>query len=360
MRYHRQIILPGFGHKSQNKLSKSSVLIIGAGGLGVPVMQYLTAAGVGHIGIVDNDNVDKTNLHRQVIYTESEIGRSKANLAKAKMTALNSEVRIDSFHTQLSRENAFKIIEPFDVIVDCTDNFPTRYLTNDASYLKQKPLVYGAIYRWEGQVSVFNYKGSANYRDIFPNPPQPDQIPNCAEGGVIGVLPGIIGSLMANECIKILSETGDVLSNKLLMYDAKTSVFHTVKYKKRTDNPLSGDMPTVTDLIDYDVFCGIEKSNGTIGEITSSMLKQWKSDGKDFQLIDVRELNEYEAINIGGENIPVSKIKTETHKIEDDIPVVIICQTGKRSMSVLQFLKKEHDFENLLSLKGGINSYLIE
>ncbi len=359
MRYHRQVILPDFGVEGQRNLSDAKVLIIGAGGLGVPVMQYLTAAGIGHICIIDNDVVTKTNLHRQVIYTEAEIGQSKASLAHKKMQALNADIKIEGIQTDLKTENALEIIKSYDLIIDCTDNFPTRYLANDACYLEGKPLVYGAIYRWEGQVSVFNYKGSANYRDLFPNPPLPGEVPNCEEGGVIGVLPGIIGSMMANECIKILSGIGEVLSNKLLVYDAKSCQSQIIKFKKRKDNPLSGDSPTITELINYEVFCGLNEGSYELGDIINTAdLKKWIEEDKVFQLIDVREKEEYASINIEGQNIPVSKIKTETHQIEDDIPVVLVCQTGKRSMSVLNFLKKEHDFDNLLSLEGGLKSYL--
>lgn len=359
MRYHRQIILPDFGLEGQEKLKEARVLVIGAGGLGVPVLQYLTAAGIGRIGIIDEDMVDLSNLHRQVIYTEAEVGQSKAALAHKKMQELNSEIRIEASHTRLNAENAFDFIKQYDIVIDCTDNFPTRYLANDACYLIGKPLIYGAIYRWEGQVSVFNHQDSANYRDLFPTPPKPEEVPNCEEGGVIGVLPGIIGSMMANECIKMISGVGSVLSNKLLLYDAKSGESQIIKYKKRDDNPLSGSHKTITELIDYEEFCGLKSDLIKEEIIHSHTLKKWIEEKKDFQLIDVREKEEYAVQNIGGINIPVSRIKTETHQIEDDVPVVLICQTGKRSMSVLQFLKKEHDFENLLSLEGGIKSYRI-
>ena len=356
-RYHRQMILPNFGKEGQEKLHSSRVLVIGAGGLGVPVLQYLTAAGIGHIGIVDHDNIDITNLHRQVLYSENEVGKSKAAVAHQKMQKLNSEIHIEAFHSSISKENAFDIISPFDIIIDCTDNFPTRYLVNDACFLLNKTLIYGAIYRWEGQVSVFNHNGSGNYRDLFPHPPKPDEVPNCEEGGVLGVLPGIIGSLMANECIKIITEIGEILANKLLIFDAKTNATQTIKFRSRKDNPLSGENPEIKKLIDYEKFCGIQiiESNGDL--ISPEELKKWQIEEREFQLIDVREKDEYKVHNIGGMNLPLSKIKSLTHEIEDDIPVVLICQTGKRSLSVLQFLKKEHDFDNLLSLEGGIKAY---
>jgi len=357
-RYHRQMILPNFGAEGQSKLQKSRVLVIGAGGLGVPVLQYLTAAGVGHIGILDHDQIDITNLHRQVLYTEAEVGQSKAAIAHKKMQELNSEIHIEAFHTSIASENAEELIDAYDIVVDCTDNFPTRYLVNDACFLFSKPLIYGAIYRWEGQVSVFNHKGSANYRDLFPNPPKPDEVPNCEEGGVVGVLPGIIGSMMANECIKLITGIGEVLTDQLLMYDAKYGSTQKIKFKKRKDNPLSGEHPTIHELIDYEEFCGLKNDAEPQGKvITVKEIKEWISSEKEFQLIDVREKDEYNVHNIGGLNLPLSKIKSLTHEIEDDVPVLLICQSGKRSMSVLQFLEKEHEFDNLWSLEGGINGW---
>ncbi|MEE9373903.1 MAG: HesA/MoeB/ThiF family protein [Saprospiraceae bacterium] len=359
MRYRRQVILPDFGSKAQKKLTDASVLVIGAGGLGVPVLQYITAAGVGHIGIIDHDVVDLSNLHRQVIYTEVEIGQNKAALAHKKMQALNSDIKIEAIHAKIEPHNAIDIISKYDIIIDCTDNFPTRYLVNDACFFCKKTLVYGAIFRWEGQLSVFNYNNSANYRDLFPNPPHPGEVPNCEEGGVIGVLPGIIGSMMANECIKIISNVGSVLSEKLLMYDAKSSSSLIIKYKKRSDNPISGTRPSIIKLIDYEEFCGLKKYSFHDDTISSAELKTMLNGGEKIQLIDVREKEEFVFQNIGGLNIPISKIKTNTNEIEYDIPVVLICQTGKRSMSVLNFLKKEHDFDNLQSLDGGLKAYLV-
>lgn len=358
MRYSRQIILPEFGAEGQQKLKNSSVMIIGAGGLGVPVLQYLTAAGVGRIGIIDQDNVELSNLHRQVIYTEREVDLPKAQLAKEKMIALNSEIQIDAFERKLTSENAIDLLKNYNLIVDCTDNFPTRYLVNDACVLLDKPLIYGAIFRFEGQVSVFNYNNGPNYRDLYPDPPKPGEVPNCEEGGVLGVLPGVIGSLQAIEAVKIIASIGETLSGKLLLFDAKSSTTQILKYKARADNPISGKQPTITQLIDYEEFCGVKINIANSEQITARKLKDWLENGKDFQLIDIREADEYAIHNINGENIPLSKIKTETHRIEDEIPVVLMCQTGKRSLSVLQFLKMEHDFDNLLNLKGGLKAYL--
>jgi len=358
MRYSRQIILPDFGREGQERLEAASALVIGAGGLGVPVLQYLVAAGIGKIGIIDQDVVDKSNLHRQVIYTESEVGKSKAQLAQQKMRALNSEIEIEAMEIRIDSSNAMGIIGKYDLIIDCTDNFPTRYLVNDACVLSNKPLVYGAIFRWEGQVSVFNYKNGPNYRDLFPHPPDPGQIPNCEEGGVLGVLPGVIGSMQAVEAIKILTNIGDIMSGKMLMYDAKSSTTQTIKFKARKDNPISGDNPKISKLIDYEEFCGLNNDSIPSENINASQLKRWTNENKDFQLVDVREVEEYDLQNIGGLNIPLSKIKTEVHEIEDDIPVVLMCQSGKRSLSVLQFLKKEHEFDNLMNLEGGIKAYL--
>ena len=309
MRYSRQVILPDFGEKAQSKLADSSVMVIGAGGLGVPVIQYLTGAGVGRLGIIDQDDVELSNLHRQVIYAEKEIGQSKAKLIKEKMQALNSESRIEAIEGRLESNNALEIIRKYDLVVDCTDNFPTRYLVNDACVLLGKPLIYGAIFRWEGQVSVFNYQNGPNYRDLFPHPPNPGEVPNCEEGGVLGVLPGVIGSLQAVEALKVLTGIGEILSGKLLMYDAKSASIQTIKFKKRADNPISGNHPTITQLIDYEEFCGLKNDLTAFENISPVKLKKWMNTDREFQLIDVREKEEYKLNNIGGINIPLSIIK---------------------------------------------------
>lgn len=357
MRYSRQITLPEFGKKGQQKLNDASIMIIGAGGLGVPVSQYLAAAGIGKITLIDDDKIELSNLHRQVLYTESDIGQQKAIRASEKLLEMNSTIKVEAIDERLDANNALSLLEGYNVIIDCTDNFPTRYLANDAAYLLDTPLVYGAIYRYEGQVSVFNYQDGPNYRDLFPHPPNPGEVPNCAEGGVLGVLPGIIGCLMANEVLKIVTGIGDALSGKLLMFDAKSSTTQHIKFKKRKDNPISGDHPSITQLIDYEEFCGLKDQTRNYENIDAQTLHLWIKDKKNFQLIDVRDTHEYALDNLNGINIPVSKIKTEAHQIEDDIPVVIMCQTGKRSLSVLQFMKKEHDFDNLINLKGGITEY---
>lgn len=256
-RYARHIVLPGVGGSGQARLKQSSVLVIGAGGLGSPVLMYLAAAGVGRLGIVEMDRVDLSNLQRQVLFDTTAIGQSKAEVAKARLLGLNPHVQVETHALKLDAQNALPILETYDLVIDCTDNFPTRYLVNDACVLLRKPLVYGAIHQFEGQLSIFHYQGGPCYRCLFPNPPRPGMVPSCSEAGVFGVLPGVIGSLMATEAVKVLLEVGDVLSGQLLLYDGLYTRFHTIQFPKRTDCPVCGDNPSVTTLQDYELFCGI-------------------------------------------------------------------------------------------------------
>ena len=256
-RYARHIILEGVGGAGQAKLKNSKVLVIGAGGLGSPVLQYLAAAGVGTLGIVEMDKVDLSNLQRQVLYSTAEVGQSKAEAAKARLNALNPHVQVDTFELELTSHNALEILKPYDLILDCTDNFPSRYLINDASVLLNKLLVYGAIQQFEGQVSVFHHNGGPCYRCLFPEPPAPGSVPSCAEAGVFGVLPGVVGSLMATEALKVLLELGQPLSGKLLIYDGLYNTFRTIAFPRRTDCPVCGENPSVTTLQDYAIFCGV-------------------------------------------------------------------------------------------------------
>ncbi|MDX2004540.1 MAG: molybdopterin-synthase adenylyltransferase MoeB [Meiothermus sp.] len=261
-RYARHIILEGVGGAGQARLKASRVLVVGAGGLGSPVLQYLAAAGVGHLGIVEMDTVDLSNLQRQVLYTTAEVGRPKAEAAKARLNALNPHVEVETYALELTSQNALEILEPYDLILDCTDNFPARYLVNDACVLLDKPLVYGAIQQFEGQVSVFHHRppqGACGpcYRCLFPQPPAPGTVPSCAEAGVFGVLPGVVGSLMATEALKVLLELGQPLSGKLLIYDGLYNTFRTISFGKRADCPVCGEQPSVTTLQDYAVFCGV-------------------------------------------------------------------------------------------------------
>lgn len=255
-RYARHIVLPGVGGAGQARLKQSAVLVVGAGGLGSPVLMYLAAAGVGRMGIVEMDAVDLSNLQRQVLFDTPALGQPKAEVAKIRLNQLNPHVHVEVYAHKLDSQNVFSILQPYDLVIDCTDNLPTRYLVNDACVLLDKPLVYGAIHQFEGQLSVFHYQGGPCYRCLFPQPPKPGAVPSCAEAGVFGVLPGVIGSLMAAEALKILLGHGETLSGKLLVYDALQTHFRTIRFPRRPDCPLCGDYPSVTTLQDYELFCG--------------------------------------------------------------------------------------------------------
>ena len=341
MRYSRQTILPEVGEQGQQKLKNASVLMIGAGGLGCPVLLYLAAAGVGRLGIVDVDKVDVTNLHRQVLYTMEDEGKMKAEVAARRLIALNPEINIDVYPLWLSKENVLGIFSSYDIIVDGSDNFATRYLVNDACVILNKPLVFGSIFKFEGQVSVFNYKNGPTYRCLFPEAPAAGEVPNCSEIGVIGVLPGIIGSLQANEVIKIILEKGDVLSGTLFMYDALTNNIQQLKVAR---NP---NVSAITELGNYEEVCL------TTPDIDKMTFDQWKAKGVVFQLIDVREPNEYAQKNIGGELIPLNTLQSHTDRIRMDIPVVIHCQMGGRSKKAADFLYSK-GYKNIFNLKNGL------
>ena len=364
-RYNRHIIIPGFGLEAQEKLKAAKVLVIGSGGLGSPVLLYLAAAGVGTIGIVDFDVVDDSNLQRQVLFGIDEIGKPKVEAAKERLQALNPHINIILYNTQLTSKNALDIIKEYDVVADGTDNFPTRYLVNDASVLTGKPNVYASIFQFEGQVSVFNYAGAdgepgPNYRDLYPTPPPPGLVPSCAEGGVLGVLPGIIGSLQALEVIKIITGVGDTLSGRFFTFDALTFETRTFKIARQKDNPLNGENPTITALIDYEQFCGVKAVERPIKEITARELNEWQIRGEQFQLIDVREPNEYEIVNIGAELIPLGTIADHADRIDTDRKVVIHCKMGGRSAKAIRELEEKFGFKNLYNLKGGILGYIDE
>lgn len=310
VRYARHFSLPQIGEVGQMRLKKTKVLVIGAGGLGCPVLLYLAAAGIGHIGIVDDDLVDESNLQRQVLYSSADVGRPKVMVAKEKIVSLNPHIEIVTYQERLVRNNIMKIIADYDVVVDGTDNFATRYLVNDACVLAQKILIYGSISQFEGQVAVFNYPNaegirSANYRDLFPEPPAPDTVPNCAEGGVLGVLPGIIGSLQANEVLKIAAQIGEPLVNQIFLFDALS--FNTRKL--RISKNLDVKIEHLPSMLDY---CVVTK------EITVRELQAMMARNEDFQLIDVREKAEYEAFNLNGTLIPLGKLRSEVHRIERD------------------------------------------
>ena len=350
-RYNRHIIIPEFGIEAQKKLKAAKVLVIGSGGLGSPLLLYLAAAGVGTLGIVDLDVVDDSNLQRQVLFGVQDIGIPKVEAAKIRLKQLNPHIKIKTYNTQFTSKNALEIIKDYDVVADGTDNFPTRYLVNDASVLAGIPNVYASIFQFEGQVSVFNYtdkngtKGP-NYRDLYPTPPEPGLIPNCAEGGVLGVLPGIIGSLQANEVIKVITGVGEPLSGRFFVFDALTFETRTLKITKRANST------EIKELIDYEQFCGISAIEKPVKEISTLELENWISNGEDFQIIDVRETSEYEQINIGAHLIPLGEVIARNHEIEREKKVVIHCRSGARSAKAIRQLE-EIGFDNLYNLKGG-------
>jgi molybdopterin/thiamine biosynthesis adenylyltransferase/rhodanese-related sulfurtransferase len=364
-RYNRHIIIPGFGIEAQQKLKEAKVLVVGSGGLGSPALLYLAAAGVGNIGIVDFDVVDDSNLQRQVLFGVDEVGKPKVEAAKRRLHALNPHINIELHNIQLTSKNALELIRQYDVVADGTDNFPTRYLVNDACVLTGKPNVYASIFQFEGQVSVFNYANAEgevgpNYRDLYPTPPPPGLVPSCAEGGVLGVLPGIIGSLQALEVIKVITGVGDVLSGRFFIFDALNFETRTFKITRRKNNPLNGENPTITALIDYEQFCGMKAVEKPIKEITAKEFNDWQVRGEKFQLIDVREPHEYEIVNIGAELIPLGTISENADRIDTGKKVVIHCKMGGRSAKAIRELEEKFGFKNLYNLKGGILGYIDE
>ncbi len=363
-RYNRHVIIPGFGLEAQKKLKAAKVLVIGCGGLGSPVLLYLAAAGIGTIGIVDFDLVDDSNLQRQVLFGVDSIGQPKVEAACKRLEALNPYIQIIPYNTRLTSENAMDIIRDYDVVADGTDNFPTRYLVNDACILLGKPIVYASIHQFEGQVSVFNFKQAngetgPNYRDLYPSPPAPDLVQDCAEGGVLGVLPGIIGSVQALEVIKVITGLGETLSGRFYMFDALSFESRLLKIKPNPDNPLTGKNPNIKALIDYELFCGTKMAEPSIKEITPEELDMWRTNGEDVQIIDVREPKEYETANIGAELIPLGSIIENAHKIARNKKVVVHCQTGGRSARAIRELQQKFGFNNLYNLKGGIIAYFL-
>lgn len=360
IRYSRHITIPNFGLERQEKLKAAKVLVIGAGGLGSPALLYLAAAGIGTIGIVDDDVVDQSNLQRQVLYAVDDIGQYKVDIAKARILAANPMIHVNIYKSKLTSENAEEIVQPYDIVIDGTDNFPTRYLVNDVCVLLKKVNVYGSVFRFEGQVSVFNYineKGESgpNYRDLYPEPPAAGSVPNCAEGGVLGVLPGIIGSMQANEVIKLVAGIGEPLIGKLLLFDALTLESRIISFRKNQNI-------SITHLIDYEEFCGtkIHNNMSEVKEITVTELKEWKDNDKDFQLIDCREQYEFDFANLDGELIPLGNILDQSDKIATDKDVVIHCRSGQRSATAIMQLQQKLGLTKLYNLKGGILAWSAE
>ncbi len=367
-RYNRHIILPEVGLEGQTRLKESSVLLIGAGGLGSPAAMYLAAAGVGRIGIVDFDIVDESNLQRQIIHGQSTLGKPKLESARSRLLDINSHLQVDGYNLALSSDNALKLFQDYDVIADGTDNFPTRYLVNDACVLAGKPNVYGSIFRFEGQVSVFNYQGGPCYRCLYSEPPPPGLVPSCAEGGVFGVLPGVIGCMQATEVIKILIGFGEVASGRLLMYDALTMKFRQVTLRKNKHCVLCGDKPTVTELIDYQAFCGIPQQEekpvaADPYEISIYELKAYleRSSSDDaIKILDVREPYEAEISKLNGSLlIPLGQLQDRYGELDSDQEWIVHCRSGGRSASAVEFLRSK-GFKKIKNLVGGINAYAQE
>jgi adenylyltransferase/sulfurtransferase len=363
-RYSRHLIMPEVGVDGQRRLKAGKVLCIGAGGLGSPAAMYLAAAGVGTIGIVDFDVVDFSNLQRQIIHGTPDVGRTKLASAKDRLHALNPHVEIETYETALSSENALDLFGPYDVVLDGTDNFPTRYLVNDACVLLGKPNTYGSIFRFEGQASVFGTKEGPCYRCLYPEPPPPGLVPSCAEGGVLGVLPGIIGVIQATEAIKLITGIGEPLIGRFLIYDALRMKFRELKLRKDADCPVCGTHPTVTKLIDYDQFCGIHPaapesvhmSNGT--EISAVELKQRLDRGDKLTIVDVREPNEYQINRIAGSRlIPLGDVPRRYAELDPEDEIIVQCKMGARSAKAADFLRTV-GFKHVLNLKGGILDWI--
>jgi len=364
LRYSRHLIMPEVGMEGQLKLKSARVLLIGTGGLGAPLGLYLTAAGVGHIGLVDFDVVDFTNLQRQVAFGTSDVGKPKTEAASARLTNLNPDVKISSYETKLTSENALELFKDYDIIVDGTDNFPTRYLVNDACILLGKPNVYGSIFRFEGQVTVFGMPDGPCYRCLYPEPPPPGLVPSCAEGGVLGVLPGIVGSLQALEAIKIIIGRGESLAGRLVLFDALAMKFRELKLRKNSHCPMCGTHRKIHQLIDYNEFCGIRgvekpETDLQVPEIGARELKARLDRGDDIFILDVREPHEYQICNIKGHLIPLGELPRRVHELDSAREIVAHCKSGKRSAKAVDFLRQA-GFRKIYNLHGGILSWSTE
>jgi molybdopterin/thiamine biosynthesis adenylyltransferase/rhodanese-related sulfurtransferase len=369
-RYSRHLIMPEVGVEGQEKLINSSVLCIGAGGLGSPLALYLAAAGVGHIGILDFDVVDFSNLQRQIIHSEKTIGELKVESAKKRLLELNSDIKVTTYNEMLTSENAMEIIKDYDIIVDGTDNFATRYLVNDSCVLLGKPNVYGSIFRFEGQVSVFDAKKGPCYRCLYPEPPPPGLVPSCAEGGVLGILPGIIGTLQAAEAVKLILEKGNPLIGRLLFLDVLEMQPREMKLRKDPACPICGENATIKALIDYEEFCGIgrgelgleettkrDEPDEDVMEINIDQFKEMLDNGNDVVVLDVREYHEYDICNIEGSVlIPLGEIADRLDELNQDDEIVVHCHNGGRSMRATQFLR-DKGFKNVKNLAGGIDAW---
>ena len=361
-RYSRHLIMPEVGLDGQRRLKAARVLCIGAGGLGSPAAIYLAAAGVGTLGIVDFDVVDASNLHRQIIYGTKDVGRRKLDAASERLTALNPGVKVVVHDTPLTSQNALEILREYDVVLDGTDNFQTRYLVNDACVLLGKPNVYGSIFRFDGQASVFAYPGGPCYRCLYPEPPPPGLVPSCAEGGVLGVLPGVIGVIQATEAIKLILKTGEPLVGRLMLYDALGMTFRQLKLRRDVDCPICGDHPTIHALVDYEAFCGITAARSDaprkVPEVTVEELKAKLDRGDDVDVVDVREPNEVQICRIEGSTlIPLGQLASRVAELDPGREIVVHCKMGGRSAKAVALLQ-ERGFTNVHNLAGGILAWI--
>jgi molybdopterin/thiamine biosynthesis adenylyltransferase/rhodanese-related sulfurtransferase/molybdopterin converting factor small subunit len=358
LRYSRHLIMPEVGMEGQLKLKQAQVLLVGTGGLGAPLGLYLAAAGIGRIGLVDFDVVDFTNLQRQVIHGTKDVGRKKLDSAADTMRDINPFVQIDKYDVALSSDNALGILKDYDIVIDGTDNFPTRYLVNDACVLLGKPNVYGSIFRFEGQATVFAYEGGPCYRCLYPEPPPPGLVPSCAEGGVLGILPGTIGLIQATEAVKLILGIGEPLVGRLLLYDALAMKFRELKLRRNTECPVCGDHPTITKLIDYQQFCGVPSQPAepptAMGEIDPIEVKAKIDRGDKFTLVDVREPHEYQICNIRqAKLIPLGEVPKRLSELNPGDQIVVHCKSGVRSAKAADILRQA-GFKNVLNMKGGI------
>jgi adenylyltransferase/sulfurtransferase len=361
-RYARQLILPRFGEEGQRQLAAASVLVVGAGGLGSPVLLYLAAAGVGRIGIVEFDRVDVSNLHRQVLYGTAATGTAKLEAARARLHDLNPAVTVEPHDTRLTRDDALGIIGAYDLVIDATDNFATRYLINDACVLLGKPNVYGSVHRFEGQVSVFDAKRGPCYRCLYPEPPPPGLVPSCAEGGVLGVLPGVIGTLQATEAIKLISGIGEPLIGRLLLYDALASTFRTLRVQKDANCPICSERPSITALVDYEELCNPLPTPMTkpMKEISVTELNDRLSRGEDLVLVDVREQSEWNAGHLyKAQHVPLSQFEQQYSTIPRDRDVVVYCKMGGRSAHAQHHLQSL-GYDRVMNLSGGVMAWRAE
>jgi adenylyltransferase/sulfurtransferase len=348
-RYSRHIIMPEIGTEGQENLKNAKVLVIGAGGLGSPLLLYLTAAGIGNIGIVEFDKVSISNLQRQILYSTEDLGKSKAEIAFKKLSKINPFVNFKIYNERLNKENVMDIFKDWQIIADCSDNFPTRFLVSDASVILNKILVFGAIFKFEGQVSVFNYKGGPTYRCLFPEQPQENEIPSCLTIGVIGVIPGIIGTMMAGEVIKIILGKGDVLSGTLVQFDALKFEMNKIKFTRNEK------YANVSELGEYEILC---ETNINIKNLLPEELQNLISDEKEYKIFDLRDVHLFNNYNIGGENIDVEILMENPNLIPNNLDVILVCEFGQKSEALAEYLQEKVNFSNIYNLKGGINAWI--